>query len=57
MKLISPCIDCKTRYEACHDFCEKFKEYNKVSDNLKYKKKISKQSYTANRIRKKIKRN
>ena len=37
VKQLSPCKDCKSRYEACHDSCEVFKEWKDYFDADKQK--------------------
>lgn len=32
-RLISPCKDCTERHTACHDKCEKYKEWKKLVDD------------------------
>ena len=29
-----PCKDCKKRYPACHDKCDKYKEWKKLVDGV-----------------------
>lgn len=36
-KQLSPCKDCKSRYEACHDICNVFKEWKGFFDTDKRK--------------------
>ena len=31
-RLMSPCKDCSDRHTACHDHCEKFKEYKAIRE-------------------------
>lgn len=31
----APCKDCKERYTACHDKCEKYQEYKRVSEEAR----------------------
>lgn len=31
-RLIPPCKDCTDRHAACHDRCEKFKEYKAIRE-------------------------
>ena len=31
----APCKDCPDRHEACHDTCERFKEYRKKIEQAK----------------------
>ena len=31
-RIVSPCKGCADRYPACHDHCERFKEYKEIRE-------------------------
>ena len=41
--IISPCKDCKERFEACHSKCDKYKDWKQEVDVIKAQ--ITKEKY------------
>lgn len=66
MSYIECCKDCKTRYEACHDTCETYKEQKRVhlerKQQIDEERKLQRELTTvaiegAQRMKKKIRKN
>lgn len=36
---ISPCKDCKNRHPACHDFCDRYKEWKQRLEKVNEERK------------------
>lgn len=42
---ISPCKDCKDRYLACHDYCDRYKKWKDYVTDTRTKQKLELRSY------------
>ncbi len=51
MKVKSPCLNCEDRFPACHDTCEKYKEYKAESMADKTARHKWEQAYKFGRVR------
>ena len=32
MKVLTPCLNCPDRYPACHDHCDRYKEWKEIHE-------------------------
>ena len=53
---VAPCKDCTDRYLACHDYCEKYKEWKLYANDIKHKTEMDKWNYRSTTTSKKSKK-
>ena len=53
---MSPCKDCPDRHLACHDECDKYKEWKAYVDDTRRKQKQDHFSYRSSKTNKEMKR-
>ena len=43
-KVLTPCLDCPDRYPACHDHCDRYKEWKEIHERKRAAAREQKQS-------------